>query len=57
MSGRFTQPRLRNPIFTIEPTNKADSRRVLQEFGLATPSYATVKRWLQMYAEFEVTNS
>jgi hypothetical protein len=34
----------------IEPTSKADWLRVLQEVDVATPSYATVKRRLPMYA-------
>ena len=34
----------------IEPTSKADWFRVLQEVGVGTPSYATVKRRPPMYA-------
>ncbi len=35
----------------IEPTSKQDSLRVLDEAGLAAPSYATLKRRLPIYAE------
>ena len=35
----------------IEPVSKADSLRVLQEAGLAGPSYATLKRRLPAYAK------
>lgn len=35
----------------IEPTSKLDSLRVLEEAGIAPPSYATVKRRLPVYAE------
>jgi len=34
----------------IEPVSKADSLRVLEEAGLAGPSYATLKRRLPVYA-------
>jgi hypothetical protein len=34
----------------IEPVSKADSLRVLEEAGLAGPSYATLKRRLRVYA-------
>jgi Transposase DDE domain len=34
----------------IEPTSKLDSLRVLEEVGIAPPSYATVKRRLSAYA-------
>ena len=34
----------------IEPVSKADSLRVLEEAGLAGPSYATLKRRLPAYA-------
>jgi Transposase DDE domain len=34
----------------IEPVSKADSLRVLEEAGLAGPSYATLKRHLPAYA-------
>jgi Transposase DDE domain len=34
----------------IEPTSKLDSLRVLEEVGIAPPSYATVKRRLPAYA-------
>ncbi|HET9256635.1 MAG TPA: IS1634 family transposase [Pseudonocardiaceae bacterium] len=33
----------------IEPTSKLDSLRVLEEIGIAAPSYATVKRRLPSY--------
>ena len=35
----------------IEPASKLDSLRVLEEAGVAPPSYATVKRRLPAYAE------
>jgi len=35
----------------IEPASKVDSLRVLDEAGIAPPSYATVKRRLPAYAE------
>ena len=35
----------------IEPASKLDSLRVLEEAGVAPPSYATVKRRLPTYAE------
>jgi hypothetical protein len=35
----------------IEPVSKLDSLRVLEEAGVAAPSYATVKRRLPAYAE------
>jgi hypothetical protein len=35
----------------IEPVSKADSLRVLEEAGLAGPSYATLKRRLPIYAK------
>jgi hypothetical protein len=35
----------------IEPVSKADSLRVLEEAGLAAPSYATLKRRLGVYAK------
>ena len=35
----------------IEPTSKLDSLRVLEEVGIAPPSYATVKRRLPAYAQ------
>jgi DDE family transposase len=35
----------------IEPVSKADSLRVLEEAGLAAPSYATLKRRLRVYAK------
>lgn len=35
----------------IEPTSKLDSLRVLEEVGIAPPSYATVKRGLPMFAK------
>ncbi len=35
----------------IEPASKLDSLRVLEETGVAPPSYATVKRRLPAYAE------
>ena len=35
----------------IEPASKVDSLRVLEEAGMAPPSYATVKRRLPAYAE------
>jgi hypothetical protein len=35
----------------IEPTSKLDSLRVLDEVGVAAPSYATVKRRLPIYAK------
>jgi hypothetical protein len=35
----------------IEPVSKADSLRVLEEAGLAGPSYATLKRRLPVYAK------
>jgi hypothetical protein len=35
----------------IEPVNKADSLRVLEEAGVAGPSYATLKRRLSVYAK------
>jgi hypothetical protein len=35
----------------IEPVSKADSLRVLEEAGLAGPSYATLKRRLPAYAK------
>ena len=34
----------------IEPTSKLDSLRVLEEAGVAPPSYRTVKRRLRLYA-------
>jgi len=34
----------------IEPTSKLDSLRVLDEAGVASPSYATLKRRLPAYA-------
>jgi hypothetical protein len=34
----------------IEPTSKLDSLRVLEEAGMAPPSYRTVKRRLRLYA-------
>jgi hypothetical protein len=37
----------------IEPVSKADSLRVLEEAGLAGPSYATLKRHLPAYAKEE----
>jgi hypothetical protein len=37
----------------IEPASKLDSLRVLEEAGVAPPSYATVKRRLPAYAEDE----
>ena len=35
----------------IEPTSKLDSLRVLEEAGMAPPSYRTVKRRLRLYAD------
>jgi hypothetical protein len=35
----------------IEPASKLDSLRVLEEAGLAGPSYATLKRRLPVYAK------
>jgi hypothetical protein len=35
----------------IEPVSKADNLRVLEEAGLAAPSYATLKRRLRVYAK------
>jgi hypothetical protein len=35
----------------IEPTSKLDAARVLEEAGLAAPSYATLKRRLPVYAK------
>jgi Transposase DDE domain len=35
----------------IEPTSKLDSLRVLEEAGVAAPSYATVKRRLPVFAK------
>jgi len=35
----------------IEPTSKLDAARVLEEAGIAAPSYATLKRRLPMYAD------
>jgi hypothetical protein len=35
----------------IEPTSKLDSLRVLEETGVAPPSYATVKRRLPVFAD------
>ena len=35
----------------IEPVSKADSLRVLEEAGIAPPSYATLKRRLPVYAK------
>ena len=35
----------------IEPVSKADSLRVLEEAGVAGPSYATLKRRLPVYAK------
>ena len=35
----------------IEPVSKLDSLRVLEEAGLAGPSYATLKRRLPVYAQ------
>lgn len=35
----------------IEPTSKLDSLRVLEEAGMAAPSYATVKRRLSLFAK------
>jgi hypothetical protein len=35
----------------IEPTSKLDSIRVLEESGLAAPSYRTIKRRLPVYAK------
>jgi hypothetical protein len=37
----------------IEPTSKLDSLRVLEEAGMAPPSYRTVKRRLRLYAGAE----
>jgi len=37
----------------VEPTSKLDSLRVLEEIGIAPPSYATVKRRLPAYAKDE----
>jgi Transposase DDE domain len=37
----------------IEPASKLDSLRVLEEAGIASPSYATVKRRLPTYARDE----
>ena len=37
----------------IEPVSKADSLRVLEEAGVAAPSYATLKRRLPAYAKQE----
>jgi hypothetical protein len=37
----------------IEPASKLDSLRVLEEAGVAPPSYATVKRRLPAYAQEE----
>lgn len=37
----------------IEPTSKQDSLRVLEEVGVPSPSYATVKRRLPVYAHPE----
>src|SRR5207249_11220013 len=37
----------------IEPVSKADSLRVLEEAGVAGPSYATLKRRLPAYAKQE----
>jgi hypothetical protein len=37
----------------IEPVSKLDSLRVLEEAGIAPPSYATVKRRLPAYAKEE----
>lgn len=34
----------------IEPTSKLDSLRVIEEAGIKAPSYATVKRFLPIYA-------
>ncbi|HEY6747555.1 MAG TPA: IS1634 family transposase [Mycobacteriales bacterium] len=41
----------------IEPTSKLDSLRVLEEAGLAPPSYRTVKRRLRLYAGAEETGA
>ena len=35
----------------IEPVSKLDSLRVLEEAGIAPPSYATLKRRLPVYAK------
>ena len=35
----------------IEPSSKLDSLRVLEEAGVAPPSYATLKRRLLAYAK------
>ena len=35
----------------IEPSSKLDSLRVLEEAGVAAPSYATLKRRLPAYAQ------
>jgi hypothetical protein len=37
----------------IEPASRLDSLRVLEEAGVAPPSYSTVKRRLPAYAEEE----
>jgi hypothetical protein len=34
----------------VEPTSKLDSIRVLEEIGIASPSYPTIKRRLPVYA-------
>src|SRR5215469_3334671 len=39
------------PARIIEPVSKADSLRVLEEAGLAGPSYATLKRRIPAYAK------
>lgn len=39
------------PARIIEPTSKVDSLRVLDEAGVAPPSYGSVKRRLPAYAE------
>ena len=41
----------------IEPTSKLDSLRVLEEAGMAPPSYRTVKRRLRLYAGAEETSA
>ena len=41
----------------IEPTSKLDSLRVLDEAGMAPPSYRTVKRRLRLYAGADTTET
>ena len=41
----------------IEPTSKLDSLRVMNEVGIQSPSYATLKRRLPIYADLDFRNS